>query len=250
MESIITPSEELKIFRGADFRINEFFSIHIPTLNEICDMGESEYYSTIYQITSTPTDMCWQLWDNGIDYTKISDWELFYNIIVKALPFERTKIIFEDIEFDKFTYETHPQNGSIILLHPSKKWYIDEFTYETIVQIIREIHFFKKNIAIPANESTKMILIEDAREDYLIRKNKPSQSYLLNLISAMTNIEGFKYNHNTVWDVKINAFMDSVMRIGKIKNANLLLQSGYSGFGINLKEINKKQIDWMGSLRD
>ena len=48
--------------------------------------------------------------------------------------------------------------------------------------------------------------------------------------------------------MKINAFMDSVKKIGKIKNADLLLQSGYSGFGVNLKEIDNKQLDWLGEL--
>ena len=64
----------------------------------------------------------------------------------------------------------------------------------------------------------------------------------------MINSEGFKYNHDQVWGMKINAFMDSVKRIGKIKNADLLLQSGYSGFGVNLKEIDNKQLDWLGEL--
>ena len=49
-------------------------------------------------------------------------------------------------------------------------------------------------------------------------------------------------------DMKINAFMDSVKRITKIKNSDLLLQSGYSGFGINLKNLDKKQLDWLGEL--
>ena len=64
----------------------------------------------------------------------------------------------------------------------------------------------------------------------------------------MVNSGGFKYNHTDVWDMKINAFMDSVKRISKIKNSNLLLQSGYSGFGINLKDVNKKDLDWLGEL--
>jgi len=64
----------------------------------------------------------------------------------------------------------------------------------------------------------------------------------------MINSEGFKYSHADVWDMKINAFMDSVKRISKIKNANLLLQSGYSGFGVNLKEISNRQLDWLGEL--
>ena len=49
--------------------------------------------------------------------------------------------------------------------------------------------------------------------------------------------------------MKINAFMDSVKRASKIKNVDLLLQSGYSGFGINLKDIkDKNQLNWLGEL--
>ena len=48
--------------------------------------------------------------------------------------------------------------------------------------------------------------------------------------------------------MKLYAFMDSVMRIKKIKNADLLLQSGYSGFGINIKKIDKNEINWLGEL--
>ena len=93
-----------------------------------------------------------------------------------------------------------------------------------------------------------MILIEDSREDFERNRTKEFRSQLLNLISSMVNCEGFKYNHSQVWDMKINAFMDSVKRISKIKNTELLLQSGYSGFGINLKDIDKKQLDWLGEL--
>ena len=48
--------------------------------------------------------------------------------------------------------------------------------------------------------------------------------------------------------MKINAFMDSLKRIQGINNAKLLLQSAYSGFGINMKDIDKKQLDWLGEL--
>lgn len=101
---------------------------------------------------------------------------------------------------------------------------------------------------MPANDTTKMILIEDDREELERNKHAEYHSQLKNLVSSMINSEGFKYNHAQVWDMKINAFMDSVRRISHIKNAELLLQSGYSGFGINLKDIDKKQIDWLGEL--
>ena len=64
----------------------------------------------------------------------------------------------------------------------------------------------------------------------------------------MVNSDGFKRDDTTVFDMKIYAFMDSVARIGKIKNAELLLQSGYSGFGIDLKKLNKEETNWLGEL--
>ena len=70
----------------------------------------------------------------------------------------------------------------------------------------------------------------------------------MNLISAMVNSEGFKRDDVTVFDMNIYAFMDSVKRVSKIKNAQLLLQSGYSGFGIDLKDIDKKEIEWAGEI--
>ena len=117
-----------------------------------------------------------------------------------------------------------------------------------IVDYICKAHFIERDLKVPANKTTKMVLIEDARDEIERNKNKEYHSTLKNLVSSMINIEGFKYNHTQVWDMKINAFMDSVKRIGKIKNADLLLQSGYSGFGVNLKEVSQKQLDWLGEL--
>ena len=125
---------------------------------------------------------------------------------------------------------------------------IDEYTYNMIIDYICKSHFIERDLKRPANNSTKMVLIEDARDEIEQNKNKEYHSQLKNLISSMINSEGFKYNHAQVWDMKINAFMDSVKRISKIKNAGLLLQSGYSGFGVDLKEIDNKQLDWLGEL--
>lgn len=98
---------------------------------------------------------------------------------------------------------------------------------------------------MPGNDYAKEVQIMLAKQDYLKNQQKEFHSQLLNLVSAMINSPGFKYDHTTVWDMKINAFMDSVRRVSKIQTANVLLQSGYSGFGINLKDIDKKQICFM-----
>lgn len=250
MKIIVLENDELKIYRGEDFAVSKHIVIHQPTLNEITDYGEQDYYSMIYQLTATPQSMKAQLWDMGIDYTKISPWALFYNILFRLFPREKTSIVFGNLDFQKFQV-TQQNDGSVLLyqsINNGDEIAMDDFTYNMIADYLRKVHDIEKDERIPGNESTKMILIEDAKEELESNKNKRYHSQLKNLISAMVNSEGFKYNHSQVWDMKINAFMDSVKRISKIKNANLILQSGYSGFGVNLKEIDKKQINWMGEL--
>ena len=294
-------NDELKIYRGEDFVVSKHIVLHQATLNEICEYGERDYYSMIYNFTATPQSLKVQLWDMGIDYTKITPYQLFYQLLYKMYSQEKTSIIFGDLDFSKFQLMQRKDDESILLyqevpvgdiynleyefvyhfsnlldasrfvgcevdelieeLSKSNRYndfifdnvqfesvIIDEYTYNMIVDYICKSHFIERDLKRPANNSTKMVLIEDARDEIEQNKNKEYHSQLKNLISSMINSEGFKYNHAQVWDMKINAFMDSVKRIGKIKNADLLLQSGYSGFGVNLKEIDNKQLDWLGEL--
>ena len=242
-------NDELKIYRGEDFVVSKHIVIHQPTLSEICEYGERDYYSMVYQLTATPQSMKWQLWDMGIDYTKITPFELFYGLLYRLYPQEKTSILFGSLDFTKFQVFRRTDDNSVFLHQPVQEdILIDEFTYNIMMDYLRKVHNIAKDEKIPANDATKMILIEDDREEYHRSQNKEYHSQLKNMISAMINCEGFKYNHSQVWEMKINAFIDSVRRISKIKNADLLLQSGYSGFGINLKDINKKQLDWLGEL--
>lgn len=243
-------NDELKIYRGKDFVVSKHIILHQATLNEICDYGERDYYSMIYNFTATPQSLKVQLWDMGIDYTEITSYQLFYQLLYKMYSQEKTSIIFGDLDFSQFQVMQRKDDESILLYQEidGESVIIDEYTYNVIVDYLCKSHFIERDLKMPMTKSAKMILIEDAREEMEMNKNKEYHSTLKNLVSAMINSEGFKYNHSQVWDMKINAFMDSVKRIGKIKNAQLLLQSGYSGFGVNLKEINNKQLDWLGEL--
>lgn len=242
-------NDELKIYRGENFVVSKHIQLHQCSLGEICDYGERDYYSMIYNFTATPQSLKVQLWDMGVDYTTLTPYELFYRMIYLIYPQEKTSILFGNLDFSKFELCSR-QDNSIFLKQviDNEPVIIDEYTYNMIMDYICKAHFIERDLKRPANNSTKMILIEDAREEIERNKNNEYHSLLKNLISSMVNVEGFKYNHAQIWDMKINAFMDSVKRIGKIKNADLLLQSGYSGFGVNLKDIDKKQLDWIGEL--
>ena len=242
-------NDELKIYRGQDFVISKHIKIHQPTLGEICDYGEESYYLMIHRFVSTPQDLKAQLWKMGIDYTTISPFEIFCKILCKLYSESDTAILFGDLDFLKFKFFVKKDNSFLLQQQIGNDLVsIDEYTYNMIVDYICKTYFIKRDLRIPANNSTKMALIEDAIMEQNLNKTKEFHSQLKDLISAAINSTGFKYNHSQVWDMPINAFMDSIMRIKKIKNADLLLQSGYSGFGINLDKIEKKQLDWLGEL--
>jgi len=237
-------NDELQIYRGKDFIVNDKIQIHQPTLGEICDWGEQNYFSFIYNITATPTDLKYFLSLSNIDWNNISEYELFL-FIYKMFDINSTKIIFGDeLNFALFEPMVQEYNGEIVLYNKYSDITIDRSIYEIIVGYIRKMHNLKKNVERAMNETTKTVLIEEAKEQYEMSKNEKYQSHLLPLISTMTNMVGFKYSWSNVWDMKINAFMDAVQRIQHVENAKLLLSSGYSGFGIDLKKINKKELDY------
>ena len=249
---ILNSIDELKIYRGNDYYINEYISIRQPTIGEICEYGEKDYYSMIYTLCSVGADMKWQLDSIGVDYSIVPDFELFYSVLCRGYTKEQTSILFGDVlDFSamKVKYNNKLEENVLIQFFEDGSYIqIDKYVYSSIVSVLRKMHRMKRNDEIPGNEATRKILIEDAREEYAENKDKPSKPYLLNLVSAMVNSEGFKRNDVTVFDMKIYAFMDSVARIGKIKNSELILQSGYSGFGIDLKKIDKEETNWLGEL--
>lgn len=244
--------DELALYRGNDIRINEYITVHQPTLKEICEYGERDYYNMIYTLCSVGADLKWQLDELGIDYTKVSDFQLFYSVLAKGFPKEKTGILFGSVlDFSKMepVFHTQLQEDVLIQVLDEKNIIqIDKYVSASIVSVIRKMHRIKRNDEQPGNEATRQILIEDARDEYESKKNLPNKSYLFPLISAMVNSEGFKHDEKTVFDMSLFAFMDSVARTGRIKNAGLLLASGYSGFGIDLKKIDKKETDWLGEL--
>lgn len=248
MERFIDANDELRIFRGDDYKIKDGIYIHQPTLNEICDFGELSYWNMITTLTAVPADLKWQLDEINIDYTTVSDFQLFYEWLCHRFSQNQTKLIFGDLDFNKFLPVKRKDDNSIVLINPDSNVFIDEYAYLLIVNALREIHCLERNNEVPGNNSTKRFLIEDAKEKYLLNKDKEPRSIFKNLISSMINCEGFKRDDVTVWDMKVGTFFDSVNRISKMKTSWVLMQSGYSGFGIDLKKIDKKYLDWKGEL--
>ena len=115
-----------------------------------------------------------------------------------------------------------------------------------MVEVVRNIHGFKRNNEVPANEQTKMDLIEDARDEYEVAKSKPFKSVILPLLSTLKVSSG-QWGNDGIWEIKINEFFYDIKRAGHINEAKMLLQGAYSGFA-SLKGVDKDKLNMFADL--
>ena len=93
---MIAPAEVnyLKVYFGDEYKVNDKITIHQPTIGEIIDLNEREYWNLIYSLTAIPSDFKSELDDVGKDYMKVSDIEMFHSI-TRTLPSEKTQLRLE-----------------------------------------------------------------------------------------------------------------------------------------------------------
>ena len=271
--------DDLKIYRGSDIRITDKIIVTQPTIDQIIEFGEKRYFQTVHCLTGVGADFKWQLWDYyGIDYTTIDDFELFKLMIWRSLSskkniykelkenpeqyeertnkmtqedweellFNPTSLVLKDIDFADFEEYKSDKNSETILYDKEHDITIDRSIYTRMIEAIRKIHGFKRNNEMPANEITKMDLIEDARDEAMAASQKEYKSVLKPLISALAVKTG-QLGSDSIWNTKVNMFFDSIKRINKIQDATLLLQGAYSGFA-SLKGVDKTRLDWAGDI--
>ena len=271
--------DELQIYRGRDIQITPKIIITTPTLDQIEKFGEKRYFNAVYNLTSVGADLKWQLWDYfKIDYTTIEDYELFIKVISQYVSSKKNiykelkknpekyenqiksfsdedwnemlinplQLILKDIDLADFSPFIMHEDNQIVLYDAKRDITIDKAVYSQIVDVVRKMHGFKRNNQMPANERTKMDLIEDARDEAIMASKKPYKSVLKPLISALT-VECGLCGDDKIWNMNISMFFDNIKRVNKIQDAKLLLQGAYSGFA-SLKGVDKTRLDWTGDI--
>lgn len=241
--------DNLAIYRGQDFRVNQYITLHHPTLGEICDFGEETFWTTCKNLVSTPADMKVAIYDNlHIWWDELTCFDLFL-YTYKSFTKEQTSIILGDLDLSEFLIYQDNDTKKVVLRDPNSGLVIDEVTYEVITGFIRKICGFKKNMEVGADNNTKFAMIEADRDDLYFEKQKSHgfTSLLLPMVSSMINSSGFKYNYKEVWDMPIFAFMDSVKRIQSIDQYKNYMRGIYSGC-IDGSKISNKSLDWMRDL--
>lgn len=222
-----------------------------PTIGDILDFGEKEFYSMLNIFIANPTSYRLQLWDMGIDWNKISDYELFC-MFVKELNKHSTSLLFGELDFQTFgLYNKKVGDTECLTLYSQDlEIEITEETYKCIAEYLRLMFNIYPKVEKAKGKATKEAIIEEDRmnlELELKKNKKGSKSVLLPLVSSCINHPGFKYKLNELREIGIVQFMDSVQRLQIYENTVALNSGMYSGM-CDLSKVDKKLFNFMRDI--
>lgn len=223
------------------YDITDKIYIAIPTVGEVVD-NEDDYYSMVAALTSMPIDMMVQLDEIGIDFTKITEYELFI-MLFHGLQMQDTSMIFGDLDLSKFERAINEKTHDPVLVDPVNDIVIDRAVQNKIAETLRTIHHLEKDRRMPANEDAKVFMLERAKIKAKRRKRK-KVSELEDLIIAMVNAEQYKYGFYETRDLTIYQFNESVRQVVSKIEYEHRMNGVYAGT-ISAKDLSQDDLNWL-----
>lgn len=191
--------DELKLYMAEDIKIANGIILKCPKIRDVAEYGESAYFSMANTLCATPSSMMVALDDMKLNYMKVKDFELFMMLCQSFKP-ETTYPLLGDLDLSKFKPRTNNETGEVDLVYegtendedPIK---INSIIHEVLTTYIRKMHNFKKEVKKAGNEITRKQLIRLARQDAAMAKNKPHESFLRPVISAVKCRMGYEMSY-------------------------------------------------------
>ena len=132
----VNDIDELKLYRGDDYVINDKIVIRQPLIGEIVDYGEKQYFRMIQGLCSTPSDMMVELTEMGYDFVTMDDFELF-KMISPTFKKEQTSILLGGLDLSSLELYDDLNNGDVVLYNEESKIKIDKLIYQWPLQSIK-----------------------------------------------------------------------------------------------------------------
>ena len=241
--------DRLQMFFGEDYHVANGIVISQPTIGDIMAFGEERFYQVLNPFVLNPTSLRVSLWQQGKDWTQISDYELFYQLILQLRPTpDETFMIFGDLDFSKFNLYKRQNDvdgamiEDIVMLNHEQNVFIDEEIYNHMANYLRTMFNIFPKVEKAKGRTTKEWMIEG---DILNSKSQTNkESSLLPMISFCLNHPGFKYKKSELKDLGIVEFYDSIQRLLIYESTSSLMKGIYSGF-VDTSKIDKKEFDFM-----
>lgn len=194
------------------YKINDNISVKIPLVGEVLD-NEDAYYGVVNSIVSTPYDYMVQLDDIGIDFTKITSFDLFC-LLFGSLKTMDTSLVLGDLDLKKFETAVNNQNGEIVLRNEEDDIIIDRAIHGQMAACLRKILNIPRTEKTPGNEDARIYMLEKARKKQKrMSKQKKPESRLEDYIIALVNSADFPYDYESVRNITIYQFYESLRQI-------------------------------------
>ena len=238
------------MYMGESLKINDSITLRQVKLRDIIHIGERQYCALVSLFTAIPSDYKAMLWDSGIDWMEISDFE-FFCLMLRIFPpsFEQSKLIFGDIDFSELVLGSD-KDGNPALYDKNNSVLIDEGIYRIISNFICRCNSIVPKVEKAGNKATKAFLVQEDRERKTRKLDDPQneESGLRSLISSLVNSAEFKYNISEVLDLTLLQLRDSAMRISIIRTSDVLYNGLYAQ-GVDTDKLDKHLLDWMRPLK-
>ena len=240
--------ENKSLLNQSSVQITDQLSLRIPTVGEILE-NESAYFSLVSIMTSTPFQYMVQLDDLGIDYTKITDYQMF-QIFFPVYAKQDISIIFGDLNLNDIGMYHDNSTDLDVLYSPTSDIKIDEFVYYNMARCMRQVNCIKYEKKKPMGEHTRKYLLEKERRHLKnlerTRKRKEfEQSEFEKLIIALVNNESFKYNYESIRNLSIYNFYQSFQQIQHEINFNNVMRGVYAGTIDTSKLQDRSVLSWI-----
>lgn len=218
-------------------------SVRIPTVGEILE-DEQHYYSLVSSLTATPYYYMVQLDDMGIDFTTVTDYQLFM-MLFPSFAQGDISILFGDTDLSDIKMCRSSQNDMFILRSEKMDITIDEFVYSQIVETVRKINGLQKDNRKPGNHEAKEFRIKLERKKQKRNANKPYEPYLEKLVVALVNRPEFKYNYEQAENLTIYQINQSFEQIKTSINFDNTMIGVYAGTINTSKLKDKSCLSWL-----
>ena len=246
MSSNLFSVDPLQLYMGYDYTINDKIHIKQPIMRDITNMGERDYFSMVHTLTANPTDLKARLWDIGIDWNQIDDFDLFL-MLAGTLKREQTEILLGDINLSNMKPYRSRENGDVVLADLESGVIIDKLIYQRIVNYISKMHNITPVVKHAKNEHTKKAMIEYDKQQIAINEKKEYSSFLVPVISTLQCKMGWTKDY--ILNMGIVEYNEIVTRMQLISNADHLLSGVYAGT-VDMKKLDKKELNYMRPIND
>lgn len=242
----------LRMYFGEPYEIptpnDKVLTVIQPTIGDVIAIGENDFFATVNVFVTNTTQFRLQLWDSGIDWNEISDFDLFV-LLYKTINQKVADLLFDNVDFSKFTIAQKNDTGEIVLINSESGLVIDKQVYDELHAYMQEMFKMKPENEFTKDRMLKQWWIDKDRREAARRATKKDESHfsIQALVSSMVNHPGFKYKLQELREVGVCEFYDSVQRLQLYEQATALMKGMYSGM-IDGSKIKPEQYNWMKSF--